>query len=57
MSDTTAPLVWSVIRQEENGNSYRVGSYATEEEARKFLDSLGSRGHAPHPRYVVERIG
>lgn len=38
-------LPWLVIRQDGNGNRYRVGRYATREEAQKISDSLETRGH------------
>ncbi|WP_031078412.1 SPOR domain-containing protein [Streptomyces sp. NRRL S-118] len=55
MSDSGAVLPWLVIRQDDNGNHYRVGRYATRDEAQKMADSLDSRGH--EQRYWVERIG
>ena len=48
-------LPWLVIRQDDNGNRYRVGRYATEGEAQKVADSLDDRGHKQ--LYWVERIG
>jgi hypothetical protein len=47
-------LVWAVIRQDDNGNRYRVGRYATREEAERIADSLGTR--ARERLYVIERI-
>ncbi|WP_149184226.1 SPOR domain-containing protein [Streptomyces sp. TRM49041] len=55
MPDTSATLLWQVIRQDDNGNHYRVGRYATRDEAQKVADSLDSRGH--RQLYWVERIG
>ncbi|MEW2634389.1 SPOR domain-containing protein [Streptomyces sp. NPDC048389] len=55
MNETGAVLPWLVIRQDDNGNRYRVGRYATEAEARKIADSLDGRGHKQ--LYWVERIG
>jgi cell division protein FtsN len=55
MSDSGAVLPWLVIRQDNNGNHYRVGRYATRDEAQKMADSLDSRGH--EQLYWVERIG
>lgn len=55
MSDSGPVLPWLVIRQDDNGNRYRVGQYATEAEARKIADSLDDRGH--QQLYWVERIG
>ena len=48
-------LAWLVIRQDDNGNRYRVGRYATKDEAQKVADSLDDRGHKQ--LYWVERIG
>lgn len=55
MSDSGAVLPWLVIRQDDNGNRYRVGRYATKDEAQKLADSLDDRGHKQ--LYWVERIG
>ncbi|MFB7588172.1 SPOR domain-containing protein [Streptomyces sp. NPDC056169] len=55
MSDSGADLPWLVIRQDDNGNRYRVGRYATKDEAQKIADSLDDRGH--RQLYWVERIG
>ncbi|MEU8529018.1 MULTISPECIES: SPOR domain-containing protein [Streptomyces] len=55
MSDSGAVLPWLVIRQDDNGNRYRVGRYATRDEAQKLADSLDDRGHKQ--LYWVERIG
>ncbi|MFC8511273.1 SPOR domain-containing protein [Streptomyces sp. NPDC057411] len=55
MSDSGPVLPWLVIRQDDNGNRYRVGRYATEAEAQKIADSLDDRGH--QQLYWVERIG
>ncbi|MEU8760424.1 SPOR domain-containing protein [Streptomyces sp. NPDC048659] len=55
MSESGPVLPWLVIRQDDNGNRYRVGRYATEAEARKVADGLDSRGHKQ--LYWVERIG
>lgn len=50
-----AVLPWLVIRQDDNGNRYRVGRYATQDEAQQIVDTLDSRGHKQ--LYWVERIG
>ncbi|MFE8016657.1 SPOR domain-containing protein [Streptomyces antibioticus] len=50
----TLSLPWLVIRQDDNGNRYRVGRYATRAEAQKIADSLDARGHKQ--LYWVERI-
>lgn len=55
MNDGTITLPWLVIRQDDNGNRYRVGRYATRAEAQKIADSLDNRGHKQ--LYWVERIG
>ncbi|MFE2595236.1 SPOR domain-containing protein [Streptomyces sp. NPDC001840] len=55
MNDSTVALPWLVIREDDNGNRYRVGRYATEDEARKMADSLGERGH--EELYSVEHVG
>ncbi|MFH8338616.1 SPOR domain-containing protein [Streptomyces sp. AM6-12] len=55
MSEGTASLPWIVIRQDDNGNRYRVGRYATHAEAQKIADSFQDRGH--RQLYMVERLG
>ncbi|MEU2395625.1 SPOR domain-containing protein [Streptomyces sp. NPDC007369] len=55
MNDSGALLPWLVIRQDDNGNRYRVGRYQTRAEAQKVVDSLDDRGHKQ--LYWVERIG
>lgn len=55
MNDGTITLPWLVVRQDDNGNRYRVGRYATRAEAQKIADSLDSRGHKQ--LYWVERVG
>ncbi|MFI1028060.1 SPOR domain-containing protein [Streptomyces sp. NPDC020951] len=55
MNDSTISLPWHVIRQDDNGNRYRVGRYATRAEAQKIADSLDARGHKQ--LYWVERVG
>jgi hypothetical protein len=55
MSDSSAVLPWLVIRQDDNGNRYRVGRYASRDEAQKIVDGLGGRGR--EQLYWVERIG
>ncbi|MET9830600.1 SPOR domain-containing protein [Streptomyces sp. NPDC006385] len=54
MNDSTITLPWLVVRQDDNGNRYRVGRYATRAEAQKIADSLDGRG--PKRLYWVERI-
>ncbi|MER5871771.1 SPOR domain-containing protein [Streptomyces sp. NPDC002044] len=55
MNDSGALLPWLVIRQDDNGNRYRVGRYPTRAEAQKVADSLDNRGR--EQLYWVERIG
>ncbi|MFI9807227.1 SPOR domain-containing protein [Streptomyces sp. NPDC052301] len=55
MSENAVSLPWIVIRQDDNGNRYRVGRYATRAEAQQIADSLDDRGHKQ--LYWVERIG
>ncbi|MEV5977919.1 SPOR domain-containing protein [Streptomyces sp. NPDC052114] len=54
MNDGTVLLPWLVIRQDDNGNRYRVGRYATKAEAQKIADSLGDRGHKQ--LYSIEKL-
>ncbi|KAA0943236.1 MULTISPECIES: SPOR domain-containing protein [Streptomyces] len=54
MNDGTITLPWLVVRQDDNGNRYRVGRYATRGEAQKMADSLDVRGHKQ--LYWVERV-
>ncbi|WP_206306532.1 SPOR domain-containing protein [Streptomyces malaysiense] len=54
MSEGTASLPWIVIRQDDNGNRYRVGRYATQAEAQKIADSFEDGGHKQ--LYMVERL-
>ncbi|AZQ73316.1 MULTISPECIES: SPOR domain-containing protein [Streptomyces] len=55
MTDTGPVLPWLVIRQDENGNRYRVGRYATRTEAERVADRLDTEGS--RRLYVVERVG
>ncbi|MFH9421445.1 SPOR domain-containing protein [Streptomyces sp. NPDC017529] len=55
MTDSGAVLPWLVIRQDEGGNRYRVGRYATRTEAEQVADRLDTRRHGQ--LYVVERVG
>ncbi|MGP3926011.1 MULTISPECIES: SPOR domain-containing protein [unclassified Streptomyces] len=54
MSESGAVLPWLVIRQDENGNRYRVGRYATRAEAERVADRLDAKGHKQ--LYTVERV-
>ncbi|MFF8956655.1 SPOR domain-containing protein [Streptomyces sp. NPDC014894] len=55
MNDGSPVLPWLVIRQDGNGNCYRVGRYSTEEEARRMADTLDVNGDKR--LYWVERAG
>lgn len=55
MNDNAAVLPWLVIRQDDNGNRYRVGRYATRDEAQQIADTLDGRENKQ--LYWVERIG
>ena len=54
MNESTVSLPWLVIRQDDNGNRYRVGRYATRDEAQKIADSLDERGH--EQLYWIEKL-
>ncbi|MBT2469236.1 SPOR domain-containing protein [Streptomyces sp. ISL-66] len=54
MNDSGALLPWLVIREDDNGNRYRVGRYATRAEAQKVADDLDDRGHKQ--LYWIERL-
>ncbi|MEU8682075.1 SPOR domain-containing protein [Streptomyces sp. NPDC048611] len=53
MTEGGAVLPWLVIRQDEGGNRYRVGRYATRAEAERVADRLETRGR--QQLYVVEK--
>ncbi|MER7984322.1 SPOR domain-containing protein [Streptomyces noursei] len=55
MTENETALPWLVIRQDEGGNRYRVGRYATRAEAERVADRLDTRGN--QRLYVVERVG
>lgn len=55
MSESMTSLVWLVIRKDDNGNRYRIGSYATRAEAEQIADRLDVRGSKQ--LYWVERLG
>ncbi|MFE7117322.1 SPOR domain-containing protein [Streptomyces sp. NPDC057654] len=55
MSDGDPTLPWLVVRQDDNGNRYRVGRYATRSEAEQVIDRLGVYGQ--ERLYIVERVG
>ncbi|MEV3871300.1 SPOR domain-containing protein [Streptomyces sp. NPDC049906] len=54
MTESAATMPWLVIREDDNGNRYRVGRYATRAEAQQVADRL----HAREQRqlYWVERV-
>ncbi|MGG7571666.1 SPOR domain-containing protein [Streptomyces sirii] len=54
MTEGGAVLPWLVIRQDEGGNQYRVGRYATRAEAERVADRLDSPGQ--RQLYVVEKV-
>ncbi|MEV0125288.1 SPOR domain-containing protein [Streptomyces sp. NPDC050703] len=54
MNDGTVLLPWLVIRQDDNGNRYRVGMFATKAEAQKIADTLDERGH--QQLYWIEKL-
>lgn len=55
MNESTTAPGWLVIREDDNGNRYRIGHYATEAEAQQVVDRLDTEGHKRF--YSVERIG
>jgi cell division protein FtsN len=55
MTSGGAALPWIVIRQDDNGNRYRVGRYATRAEAEQVAERLDARGQ--QQMYFVERVG
>jgi hypothetical protein len=56
MNEGGALLPWLVIRQDDNGNRYRVGRCATQREAEKMAEGLGLGESGPR-QYWVERAG
>ncbi|MFF9338503.1 SPOR domain-containing protein [Streptomyces sp. NPDC014773] len=54
MTDSGPVHPWLVIRQDDNGNRYRVGRYATQDEAQKVADTLDAPGR--ERLYRVERV-
>ncbi|MGK5638802.1 SPOR domain-containing protein [Streptomyces sp. URMC 126] len=62
MSESEPVLPWLVIRQDDNGNRYRVGRYATRTEAERVADRLDENLEAAPGRrgrrqlYIVERV-
>ncbi|WP_255952383.1 SPOR domain-containing protein [Streptomyces odontomachi] len=58
MSESATQLVWLVIRKDDNGNRYRIGSYATKAEAEREAEKMANRldGHGARKLYLVERL-
>ncbi|MGG2458495.1 SPOR domain-containing protein [Streptomyces sp. RGM 3693] len=54
MTENETALPWLVIRQDEGGNRYRVGRYATRAEAERVAERLDTRGN--QRLYAVERV-
>lgn len=54
--DSNTVLPWQVIRQDGQGNRYRVGSYATRSEAFQVADRLGQHNGDGPGEYVVEQL-
>jgi hypothetical protein len=55
--DSSTVLPWLLIRQDGHGNRYRVGSYATRDEAQAAAERLGRNGGSGAGRpegYLVE---
>ncbi len=40
-----APKEWVVLRQDDNGNRFELGRYATEQEAQAVVEAFERRGH------------
>lgn len=59
MGDSGAVRPWAVIRQDDNGNRYRVGRYATRAEAEQVAARFEGtfEGKSPEQLYLVERMG
>ncbi|MFI5802462.1 SPOR domain-containing protein [Streptomyces sp. NPDC051561] len=53
MNDGANRLPWLVVRQDDNGNRYRVGAYATRAEAERRAEMLDQRGHKQ--LYLIEQ--
>jgi hypothetical protein len=49
----TDELVWVLIRQDDGGNRYRVGRYATRAEAERVADFLSADREKV---YLIERV-
>ncbi|MDR3035587.1 MAG: SPOR domain-containing protein [Kitasatospora sp.] len=45
---------WAVIREDDNGNRYSVGRYATRTEAEQVAARFEGKGHKQ--LYLVERV-
>ncbi|GAA2116153.1 hypothetical protein [Streptomyces synnematoformans] len=55
MGDSGAARPWVVVREDGNGNRYRVGRYATRAEAESVVSRFGPAGQ--RQIYRVERAG
>jgi hypothetical protein len=55
MGDSGATHPWVVVREDGNGNSYRVGRYATRDEAENVVSRFGPAEQ--RQVYRVERTG
>lgn len=55
MNENGSLLPWVVIRQDDKDNRYRVGRFATKDEAEKTAEDLDASGH--RRLYCVERVG
>ncbi|MFF0726797.1 hypothetical protein [Streptomyces sp. NPDC004134] len=53
--DSGAARPWIIVREDDNGNHYRVGRYATRDEAERVLSRFGAAGQ--RQIYRVERAG
>lgn len=42
---TEEPLPWVAVRQDDNGNRYELGRYATELAAQEVVEAFERRGH------------
>ncbi|SFB90115.1 MULTISPECIES: SPOR domain-containing protein [Streptomyces] len=53
------PRPWQVVRQDQNGNRYRIGHCATRAEAQRLirrLEAAAGARPAGWGRYLVERV-
>ncbi|BBA99844.1 hypothetical protein RVR_6642 [Actinacidiphila reveromycinica] len=54
----TSEFGWVLIRQDEGGNRYRVGRFATRAEAERVAETLTYPASPPVPPqvYVIEQV-